>query len=81
MGATMSLLQKIFSKKITPLIQAPAVAQEAMPQVTTSAAPSVNIRDPIEDQRFHETTGIEPGTLYSSSMERQYATSENHLEL
>jgi hypothetical protein len=84
MGVSMSLLQKIFSNKITPLIQAPPISQEVIPQVTASAPSVVNIRDPIEyhdSYLFHETTDIGIATIHSSSMERQYATSENHLQL
>ena len=73
MGTKISILQQLFSNKIAPLI----IIQVPVPidLITTG-----NYQDEDEVLNY-ETAVIGLGTVHSSSMERQYATSENHLEL
>ena len=70
MGGKISFLQQLFSNKIAPLIiQVPG----PIDIMTTG-----NYQD--GNGEFCEAAVI-VGTVHSSSMERQYATSENLLEL
>ena len=78
MGTAMSSIQRLFSNKITPLIIQPL----SPPPISSSPTSVAAAQDDYNNEELHlrETAIIGLGTIHYSSMERQYATSEIHLD-